>query len=47
MGRLIERVVKKPLSEALLFGTLASGGAVRIAVKDGEIQLVVGDASAN
>jgi ATP-dependent Clp protease ATP-binding subunit ClpA len=39
MARLIERVVKKPLSEALLFGSLAEGGTLRIAVKDGEIQL--------
>ena len=37
MARLIERVVKKPLSEALLFGSLAEGGAVRIVVEDGEI----------
>ena len=42
MARLIERVVKKPLSEALLFGTLAGGGIVRIAVENGEIRLVVG-----
>jgi ATP-dependent Clp protease ATP-binding subunit ClpA len=42
MARLIERVVKKPLSEALLFGGLTSGGTVRIVVEDGEIRLVVG-----
>ena len=42
MARLIERVVKKPLSEALLFGTLGNGGIVRIAVENGEIRLVVG-----
>jgi ATP-dependent Clp protease ATP-binding subunit ClpA len=42
MGRLIERLVKKPLSEALLFGSLANGGAVRIGVEGGEIRLVVG-----
>jgi ATP-dependent Clp protease ATP-binding subunit ClpA len=42
MARLIERVVKKPLSEALLFGSLADGGVVRIAVDGGEIRLVVG-----
>jgi len=42
MARLIERVVKKPLSEALLFGSLASGGVVRIAVEDGNIRLAVG-----
>ena len=39
MARLIERVVKKPLSEALLFGALADGGIVRIVVQDGEIRL--------
>ena len=38
MARLIERVVKKPLSEALLFGALADGGAVRIVVEDDEIR---------
>ena len=42
MARLIERVVKKPLSEALLFGTLAEGGVVRIVVDAGDIRLVVG-----
>jgi ATP-dependent Clp protease ATP-binding subunit ClpA len=42
MARLIERVVKKPLSEALLFGSLAEGGVVRIVVDAGDIRLVVG-----
>jgi ATP-dependent Clp protease ATP-binding subunit ClpA len=43
MGRLIERVVKKPLSEMLLFGTLAAGGGVvRITVEGDEIKLVAG-----
>jgi ATP-dependent Clp protease ATP-binding subunit ClpA len=42
MARLIERVVKKPLSDALLFGSLADGGSVRIVVENDEIQLVVG-----
>ncbi len=40
MARLIDRVVKKPLSERLLFGSLARGGAVRITVEDGSIVLV-------
>ena len=41
MARLIERVVKKPLSEMLLFGSLAeSGGAVRITVENDAIRLV-------
>jgi ATP-dependent Clp protease ATP-binding subunit ClpA len=39
MARLIERVVKKPLSEMLLFGSLVSGGTVRLAVVDGEMTL--------
>jgi ATP-dependent Clp protease ATP-binding subunit ClpA len=39
MARLIERVVKKPLSERLLFGPLADGGVVRIVVDNGEVQL--------
>jgi ATP-dependent Clp protease ATP-binding subunit ClpA len=39
MARLIERVVKKPLSEALLFGALASGGTVRLVVKGDGIAL--------
>jgi ATP-dependent Clp protease ATP-binding subunit ClpA len=40
MARLIERVVKKPLSELLLFGSLADGGAVRVVVDNDEIKLV-------
>src|SRR5687767_13947262 len=39
MARLIERVVNKPLSEALLFGSLADGGVVRVTVDGGEIRL--------
>ena len=39
MSRLIERVVKKPLSEALLFGSLASGGTVRIVLRGDELEL--------
>jgi ATP-dependent Clp protease ATP-binding subunit ClpA len=37
MARLIERVIKKPLSEALLFGTLAGGGTVTIRVENDQI----------
>jgi ATP-dependent Clp protease ATP-binding subunit ClpA len=39
MARLIERVVKKPLSEALLFGSLATGGRVRLIVQSDQIAL--------
>lgn len=41
MARLIERVVKKPLSEAMLFGPLANGGRVRIAIENDEIRLII------
>ncbi len=41
MARLIERVVKKPLSEALLFGSLTAGGTARVVVEQDEIRLVV------
>jgi ATP-dependent Clp protease ATP-binding subunit ClpA len=41
MGRLIERVVKKPLSEALLFGSLANGGKARVVVQGDDLKLEV------
>jgi ATP-dependent Clp protease ATP-binding subunit ClpA len=41
MARLIERSVKKPLSEALLFGALASGGHVTLTVRDDKIALAI------
>jgi ATP-dependent Clp protease ATP-binding subunit ClpA len=40
MARLIERVIKKPLSETLLFGSLADGGTVRIVLDGDVIRLV-------
>jgi ATP-dependent Clp protease ATP-binding subunit ClpA len=42
MARLIERKVKKPLSEAMLFGPLAGGGTARIVVEGEDIRLAVG-----
>ena len=39
MARLIDRVIKKPLSEALLFGALSTGGTVRIVVENDTIAL--------
>jgi ATP-dependent Clp protease ATP-binding subunit ClpA len=39
MARLIERAIKKPLSEALLFGNLSNGGTVRIIVENDAIVL--------
>jgi ATP-dependent Clp protease ATP-binding subunit ClpA len=41
MARLIERVIKKPLSEALLFGSLSTGGTASVVVENDEIRLVV------
>jgi ATP-dependent Clp protease ATP-binding subunit ClpA len=42
MARLIERKIKKPLSEAMLFGSLAEGGTARIVVEGDDIRLVTG-----
>ena len=48
MARLIERVIKKPLSEKLLFGDLANGGIVRVVVDGDGLRLdVVPHASAS
>ena len=41
MARLIERKVKKPLSEAMLFGALAEGGTARIIVDGDDLKLNV------
>jgi ATP-dependent Clp protease ATP-binding subunit ClpA len=43
MARLIERAVKKPLSEALLFGNLASGGTVRLTLAADALALEFAD----
>jgi ATP-dependent Clp protease ATP-binding subunit ClpA len=40
MARLIERKVKKPLSEAMLFGALSGGGTARIVVEQDEIRVI-------
>jgi ATP-dependent Clp protease ATP-binding subunit ClpA len=42
MARLIERKIKKPLSEAMLFGSLVEGGTARIVVEGDDIRLVTG-----
>ena len=39
LGRVIQEHIKKPLAEELLFGKLQKGGVVRVAVKDGELDL--------
>ena len=40
MARLIERKVKKPLSEAMLFGSLADGGTARIVIDGDDIKVI-------
>ena len=39
LGRVIQEHIKKPLAEELLFGKLAKGGLVKVAIKDGELDL--------
>ena len=39
LGRVIQEHIKKPLAEELLFGKLQKGGVVRVAVKDGKLDL--------
>ena len=46
MARLVERVVKKPLSEMLLFGSLVNGGVVRVTVEGDELKLAAAAAPA-
>ena len=46
MARLIERVIKKPLSEMLLFGSLSNGGVVRLALESDQIRLTYDGADA-
>ncbi len=41
LGRVIQEHIKKPLAEELLFGRLTKGGVVRVAVKDGAIELQI------
>jgi ATP-dependent Clp protease ATP-binding subunit ClpA len=42
MGRLIDRVIRKPLSELLLFGALAGGGRAVVDVVDGDVRVTAG-----
>jgi len=41
MARLIERVIKKPLSEKLLFGPLERGATIRVVLENDALQLQV------
>jgi ATP-dependent Clp protease ATP-binding subunit ClpA len=42
MGRLVERTIKKPLSELLLFGNLTAGATVRVVRTDTGVKLEAG-----
>jgi ATP-dependent Clp protease ATP-binding subunit ClpA len=39
MARLVEKAIKKPLSELLLFGEVKDGGRIVVDVRDDAIQL--------
>ena len=39
MARLVEKSIKKPLSELLLFGDVKDGAEIRVVVEDGELKL--------
>ncbi|MEL6204898.1 MAG: ATP-dependent Clp protease ATP-binding subunit ClpA [Pseudomonadota bacterium] len=41
LARVIQEEIKKPLAEELLFGKLAKGGNVRVAVRDGKLDLQI------
>jgi len=45
LGRVIQEHIKKPLAEELLFGRLAKGGVVKIAIKDDTIALEIEEPS--
>jgi ATP-dependent Clp protease ATP-binding subunit ClpA len=43
LARVLEETVKRPLTDELLFGALAGGGAVTVGAEEGEIRLRVED----
>ena len=43
LARVMDRLVKQPLTEELLFGRLTEGGSVTVDLVDGEVVLQVGD----
>ena len=45
LARVIQEYIKKPLAEELLFGRLAKGGAVKVALKDGVLDFEFIEAS--
>ena len=47
LARVIQEHIKKPLAEELLFGRLAKGGTVTVAVADGKLAFTVVEGNAN
>ena len=45
LARVIQEHIKKPLAEELLFGRLAKGGAVKVAMKDGKLDFEITEAA--
>jgi ATP-dependent Clp protease ATP-binding subunit ClpA len=45
LARVIQEFIKKPLAEELLFGRLAKGGAVKVAMKDGKLDFEITEAA--
>ncbi|MDH5529180.1 MAG: ATP-dependent Clp protease ATP-binding subunit ClpA [Paracoccaceae bacterium] len=43
LARVIQEHIKKPLAEELLFGKLMKGGVVQVVLKDGAIELKIGE----
>jgi ATP-dependent Clp protease ATP-binding subunit ClpA len=41
MARLIEKEIRKPLADELLFGKLIDGGSVKVGVKKDKITLAI------
>jgi ATP-dependent Clp protease ATP-binding subunit ClpA len=46
MARVIQENIKRPLAEELLFGQLASGGAVHVTARDGKLELEIEEKAA-
>lgn len=44
LARVIQELIKKPLAEELLFGKLASGGAVKVSFRDGALAFDIAEA---
>ena len=45
LARVIQEHIKKPLAEELLFGRLAKGGAVKVAMKEGKLDFEITEAA--